>query len=316
MSDSRHRLAGVNLNLFPVLDAMLRHHSVTRSARELGVTPSAVSHSLRELRGLLGDPLFVRTGSRMVPTPRARAVGAQLRGGLGLLGQVVQPPTVFDPSASTRVCVIATSDEALMAMLPGAFERIRERAPNMVLDVRPRSTHSMQMLELGEVDLLLRLEEDVPTWACRTTLDTGNVVCVVRADHPRVGDTLTPELFATLPHVRISPQGFGSSRTEQRLSELGIERRIAVYTYSFATAPEFVARSDAILTLPEWVARRIAPRLGLRILAPPIPLPGFVLDLIWHQARDDDALSWLRSVLMEEADSVRAATEAAAAHTE
>lgn len=310
MADARNRLAGINLNLFPVLDAMLRHHSVTRSAQELGVTPSAVSHSLRELRALLDDPLFVRAGTGMLPTQRARELGAALRGGLGLLGRVVQPQAVFDPAASTRVCAIATSDEALMQLLPAAFEQVRSQAPGIAFNVRPRSTRSLERLEMGELDLLFQLTTPVPGWAARAVLDTGDVVCVVRGDHPGVGDTLTADCYATLPHVRISPQGFGASTTEQRLQTLGIDRTVAVWTYSFATAAEFVARSDAILTLPAAVARVVAPRLGLRTLDPPFDIPGFVLDMVWHQGRDDDALAWVRSVLLSIAADLRASASA------
>ena len=312
MADARNRLAGVNLNLFPVLDAMLRHQSVTRSAQELGVTPSAVSHSLRELRALLDDPLFVRTGAGMLPTQRAREVGASLRGGLGLLGRVVQPESVFDPAASTRVCSIATSDETLMALLPAVFARAQAAAPRVAFNIRPRSTRSLEQLEVGELDLLFRLSADAPGWAGRAVLDTGDVVCLVRGDHPRVGQALTREDYAALPHVRISPQGFGASTTETRLQALGIERTVSVWTYSFATAAAFVACSDAVLTLPEGVARVVAPGLGLRTLRPPFDIPGFVLDMLWHQGRDDAALAWLRGLLLEEARALRGERRAAA----
>lgn len=306
MTDRRNHLAGINLNLFPVLDAMLRHRSVTRAAQELGVTPSAVSHGLRELRSLLDDPLFVRSGTGMMPTRRATDVEVALRGAMGTLAAVVQRRAVFDPAASSRVFVLAVSDEMIMAMLPRVFERLRDEAPSMGLNLRPRSTRSLEMLEVGEIDLLFRLRDDVPSWAARAPVDEGNVVCVVRGDHPLVGDELTLEVFRTLPHVRISPQGFGASATERRLRELGIERDILIYTFSFATAPEFVARTDAILTLPEGVAYAVAPRLGLRILKPPFDIPDFVLDVIWHQGRDDAALAWLRGVLVECFEEVRA----------
>ncbi|MEX1365922.1 MAG: LysR family transcriptional regulator [Nannocystaceae bacterium] len=304
--DRRNQLAGINLNLFPVLGAMLRHRSVTRAAQELGVTPSAVSHALRELRALLDDPLFVRAGTGMLPTRRATEVEVALREGLGLLGEVVQRREEFDPAATRRVFTVATSDEVIMATLPRVFSRLQREAPDMAINIRPRSTQSIEMLEVGELDLLLRLTDDVPSWAAHTPLDAGDVVCVVRGDHPRVKARLTAERFRSLPHIRVSPQGFGESTTERRLRELGIERKISIYTFSFATAAEFVAQTDAILTLPEGVAHAVAPRLGLRILTPPFTVPGFVLDMIWNQRRDDPALAWLRQVLIDAAADVRA----------
>ncbi len=304
MTDARLPLSAVNLNLFPVLDAMLRHQSVSRSAEELGVTPSAVSHALRELRSLLDDPLFVRSGGVMLPTRRARDVGVALRGGLGLLARVIQPQSVFDPAASARVCTLATSDETLLSLIPATFARLRREAPSMAFNVRPRTVRAMEMLEVGELDLLFQLEQDLPAWAGHTVIDRGEVACLVRADHPAVGETLTPETYSALPHVRVSPQGYGMSTTEQRLHALGIQRRIAVRTYSFVTAAELVARSDAIVTMPERLARVMASRLDLRVMAPPFDVPGFVLDLVWHRGRDDDALAWLRGVLLEVAPTV------------
>lgn len=305
MADRRNPLAGINLNLFPVLDAMYRHHSVTRASQELGVTPSAVSHALRELRALLDDPLFVRSGTGMMPTRRAAELEFAVRDAIGRLGEVVQRRPEFDPSGARRVFAIATSDEVMMAILPRVCARLRREAPGVGLNIRPRSSRSIEMLEVGELDLLFRLADDVPAWAACTPLDTGEVVCLVRADHPRVGDTLTLEDYQTLPHVRVSPQGFGASTTERQLEALGIERQILVYTFAFATAPEFVARTDAILTLPEAVAREVVARLGLRVVAPPFPIPNFELDMVWHQGRDDAALTWLRSVLVDVATDVR-----------
>jgi DNA-binding transcriptional LysR family regulator len=306
MADRRNPLAGIKLNLFAVLDAMLRHRSVTRAANELGVTPSAVSHSLRDLRTLLDDSLFVRSGTGMMPTRRATELEAALRGAMGALGDVVRRRQAFDPAATRRVFTVATSDEASMALLPRAFARLQRDAPGIGLNIRPRTTRSIEALEVGEIDLLFRLTGDVPSWAASETIDTGEVVCVVRGDHPIVDDTLTLDAYRGLPHVRISPQGFGASSTEQRLAAMGIERDILVYTYSFATAPAFVARTDAVLTLPAWVALAIAPGLGLRILPPPFDIPPFVLDLIWHQGRDDVALQWLRALLIDVAAEVRA----------
>jgi len=305
MANCRNALAGVNLNLFPVLDAMLRHRSVSKAAQELGVTPSAVSHALRELRALLDDPLFVRSGVGMMPTRRATDVEIALRGSLGALSEVVQRRAEFDPAASRRSFSVATSDEFLMETAPRIFDRLQREAPGMVLNWRPRSTRSMEQLEVGELDLLLRLTGKVPSWATRVPLDWGRVVCLVRGDHPAVAESLTLEQYERLPHVRISPQGFGESETEKSLSALGIERSVLVYTFSFATAAPFVARTDAVVTLTEAVARGIAPRFGLRILEPPFEIPDFTLDMIWHQGRDDAALAWLRGVFLEAAEQVR-----------
>jgi len=297
MADNRNRLIGINLNLFVVLAALLEHRSATRAAAELRVTPSAVSHSLRELRRLLDDPLFVRSGAGLVPTERARALETELSEALGGLGRVVQREHTFDPAESTRHITIATADDAGMTALPAMVSRVSKAAPGMTLDIRHRSGRGLAPLEAHRVDLLIQLADSAPGWAAQAPLYSDTMACLVRADHPQVGDVLTLDQFRRLSHIRISPEGYGPSHVDDMLTRAGVERHVSVYTWSFLMAPELVAGTDAILTMPSRMARIAASRLGLKVFEPPLPLPGFTIAMYWHRGRDDHALKWLRGQL-------------------
>ncbi|HJK89572.1 MAG TPA: LysR family transcriptional regulator, partial [Polyangiaceae bacterium LLY-WYZ-15_(1-7)] len=121
-------LARTNLNLLLTLDALLEERSVTRAAARLGVTQSAVSHALRQLREQLGDRLFVRARGAMAPTPRALALAGPLRQGLRALQQALEDAPEFDPARSRRRFVLATTDLVAATVSPALVARLREEA--------------------------------------------------------------------------------------------------------------------------------------------------------------------------------------------
>ncbi|MEL6180833.1 MAG: LysR substrate-binding domain-containing protein, partial [Myxococcota bacterium] len=219
------------------------------------------------------------------------------------LEEVVARPDRFDPATSSRRCVLVTADDAMATVLPSFAATVLRKAPGMTLEIRPRIVPMVDELEAESVDLVIQLERELPSWAGSVQLYRDGLVCVVREGHPDVGDALTLEQFCRLPHVRISPEGFGASGLDRMLEAMGVERRIAVYAFSFAMAPEIVMRTDAVLTMPIRQARVIAPRLGLRLVEPPFEMPWFATQLVWHRGRDDSALAWLREQLVESAQA-------------
>ena len=149
-----HDLVGVDLNLFVAFDALARERSVTLAARRLGVTQSAMSHTLRRLRELLGDPLLVRGQGGMVLTPRAEALVVPLRSSLVALGRTLTESTQFDPKTAERTFRLATPDLFDVLAIPPLLHRIRKEAPNVDLHVVPVQRRRLaDELETGDVDL-------------------------------------------------------------------------------------------------------------------------------------------------------------------
>ena len=144
-----------DLRLFLVLDALLDHRSVTRAASALGLTQSAVSHSLRALRTRFGDPLLVRTGNALSPTPRALALRPGLSLGLAELERVLGRQAAFDPAQSTRCFTLATPDHPQFTVLPELFSWIRREAPGLDFQVRPIGPGLAEDLASGRLDLVL-----------------------------------------------------------------------------------------------------------------------------------------------------------------
>jgi DNA-binding transcriptional LysR family regulator len=153
----------------------------------------------------------------------------------------------------------------------------------------------------------------------RTTLRcvrlfTESFACLVRRDHPEVGDSLSLETFTRLSHALISPRGSGPSFVDNALAELGLGRRIALRIPFFLAAPMIIARSDLILTAPRRVAMQFAESLPLRVIEPPLPLASFSVHLVWHERDDTEpAHTWLRKAICRAAESATEETSSSAA---
>ncbi|MCB9544808.1 MAG: LysR family transcriptional regulator [Myxococcales bacterium] len=290
-------LESLNLNLLVTLDALLEARSVTAAARRLGLTQSAVSHALGRLRALLGDAVLVRTPAGMVPTPRAAALEAPLRRALLGLHHLVFEPPGFDPGASTRTFRVATSDLFAVFLAP-VVARSRADAPGVDLDIVGSGADPFEGLESGAVDVAIGVNAPGAERFLRLVLLRERFVCLVRTDHPEVGEALDLDTFCRLPHALISPSGRGGGAVDAALAQVGRSRRIALRIKFFLAAPFALARSDLILTAPSRLAQELAAALPLRIVEPPLALPDFDLCLFFHERlRDDPGHRWLRGMV-------------------
>ncbi len=305
-------LVGVDLNLVVAFDALAREQSVTRAAHRLGVTQSAVSHALRRLRDLLGDPLLVRGKGGMVLTPRAQSLVVPVRTGLVTLQRALAQPGPFDPATARRAFTIASPDLFDVLVLPPLLERVRADAPGIDLAVVAGEERRLpERLETGELDLAVmpRIEDDEPrppdpTGLVRRTLLHDDFTCFLRADHPTLAGprrrrrSLKLDAWVELSHALVSPTGEGLGLVDRALATHGRTRRIALRVPNFYSALVIVAHSDLALTAPTPLGRLARGLPEIVALAPPLPLPRHALDLVWHErfAKDPGHL-WLRNLV-------------------
>jgi DNA-binding transcriptional LysR family regulator len=306
------RLSAVDLNLTVAFDALARELSVTRAAQRVGVTQSAMSHSLRRLRELLGDPLLVRGRGGMVLTPRAEALVVPLRSALVMLGRALAAGPGFEPGSARRAFSIASPDLFDVLMVPALLERVRDRAPAVDIAVVPAEERRLaERLETGEVDVAItpRLDELDRELApgsagglLQRTLLRDRFVCLLRADHPalRARRGLTLEGYAALSHALVSPRGEGPGFVDRALERHGLVRRIALRVPHFYSALAIVAHSDLVLTAPSALGRLAPAGLPVRALAPPLRLPRHSVNLVWHERfSNDPGHRWLRDLVLE-----------------
>ncbi|MCG8591389.1 MAG: LysR family transcriptional regulator [Proteobacteria bacterium] len=295
-------LANVDLNLLVALDALLAERNVTRAAARVGLTQSAMSNTLRRLRSLLDDPVLVRTGQGMLPTPRALELAEPIRTALEQLAGALAVRDGFDARRAERVFRIYSTDSLQFMLLPALAERLGREAPGIDLEFRHSDRGDpVEDLRRGRLDLIVG--PVLGAWESLSCDDLfhEDMAAVVRQDHPDVGRRLTLKRFVEIPHVVVSPFGRGgASFVDEELESQGLSRRIALQTPHFLVVPYVLAESDWLAVLPRRVAQHFAEFLPLRILKPPIEHAGFDVRMRWDPRSDaDPGHRWLRGLVSE-----------------
>jgi DNA-binding transcriptional LysR family regulator len=294
---ARIELANFNLNLLLALDGLLGARSVSGAARRVRVTPSAMSHSLAELRSLLRDPLLVRSGRAMVLTPRAEALVGPVHKLLADAEHLLRGGGAFDPRTAERHFVIAAPDFLATLLLPPLIAAAARDAPGVSFEIVPSARRgNAWLLETGEVDLALGAIVDETPGIRRADLCTEGFACAARRGHPTIDATLDLATYVKTPHLVIMlGDDSGPTWIDQALAKLGRKRTVVVRTRYFMTAPLVIARTDLLLTGPRMLIRYFAELAPIQVLTPPIELPTYPEEAYWHERFDEDPPHrWLR----------------------
>jgi DNA-binding transcriptional LysR family regulator len=299
-------LAGIDLNLLVVFDAIMIERQVTRAGERLGLSQPATSNALARLRNLTKDELFVRNRGRLDPTPVAIALAKQIQPALSQIQTALSTAQPFDPLTSNRVFTIGMSDYVEFVLLPRLLAKLATTAPHVKIQVKSGNRQQLlAQLDSGEIDLICGLFPDKIAWHEQQLLFSERFVCVCRQDLPSIGDTLSLEEYVNADHLLVSVQEDMVGRVDYILAQQNLSRNIAVSTPHFLVAPSILVRTNLIVTLVERVAQEFAPTLNLKILPCPLPLKGFSVFMRWHKSmRDRSTNSWLRSVIAEVAIEV------------
>jgi DNA-binding transcriptional LysR family regulator len=293
------RLAQIDLNLLLVLDTVLAERSVARAGQRLHVTPSAISNSLARLRSLLGDPLVIRSGRGIVPTPRATRLAPALRRALDELERVVHKD-VFDPLTTTRQFTLALADAGQIAYFPNLVIRFAREMPCARLRAVGIDTYvSTDGVAGVEIDAaLIGLHEKTPGVHLKP-LYLERSILVAGRGRRFPGRRITKAQLAALKHVdvQVAP-GHGYRKLDEAYARLGIDRKVTAIVPSFIAAAAVVAQTELVAMLPAGLVERLGERFGLQTLASPAPTITTQLNLVWHERTDrDPAMQAFRDVL-------------------
>jgi DNA-binding transcriptional LysR family regulator len=294
-------LAGVDLNLLVLFDALMAERSVTRAASRVGLTQPAASHALARLRGLFKDPLFVRTPKGMTPTALAIDAAGPIRSALDQIRDVLASEQAFNSTKSDRVFTIGLSDYAAFLLLPGLLERIESRAPNVRLIVRNTNRVSaLAMIDDGDVELIVGNFPDPLQHMSEDFLCMEEFVCAGRRDHPDFTDNLDIETYLGLRHLHVSLKGEPQGYLDDIIRSRGFHRNVVVTVGHFLIAPFLLGSTDAIATEPRRILEPLGKLLDLKLMRPPIDIPPFKVTQIWHKRYDtDQGHKWLRNLAQE-----------------
>jgi DNA-binding transcriptional LysR family regulator len=302
MSNIHHiNLAGIDLNLLIVFDALMTEQNVTRAGKRVGLSQPATSNALARLRSLINDDLFTRTAAGLRPTPTAIVLHQQLRPALQQIQAALLEQSTFDPATSDRVFAIGMSDYVEFTLLSHLMQKLQILAPEVSVQIRSGDRQKLlSLLDRGEIDLACGVFPEKIAWHQEQLLLQESYVCVCRSNHPIIDSSLSLEEYLSVSHLLVSVKEDRIGRVDTLLAKQNLKRHIALSTPHFLTAPFILAQTDLVATLAHRVALAFANHQQLKLLPPPFPIPGFSVYMRWHHSTETSPASqWLRSIVLE-----------------
>jgi DNA-binding transcriptional LysR family regulator len=301
-----------DLNLLLALDAILQEQNVTKAGRRIGLSAPATSHALARIRELLDDPVLVRAGRKMVLTPRAESLLPRIRSLVEEAKTVLSGDKPFSPLELARTFTVFATDQFLLVVGTVIDRLVREEAPRVKLLFLPSTMDDPALLRNGAGDMAVCLPFHYPGEFRTRLLFKERFACVVRQDNHAVGSRLTLDDYLALEHIVVAPLG-APSIVDRALAERGLERNVVRTVPYFMIGLQLVATSDYVLTISASAAAAMAGTFRLRLLEPPLPLPVYGLNLLWHPRLDGEpANQWLRRLFLravKEAPGLRRGSE-------
>ncbi|MBV5292151.1 MULTISPECIES: LysR family transcriptional regulator [Curvibacter] len=292
---------GIDLNLLVAFDALMGERNVTRAATRVGVSQPAMSAALSRLRKLLGDPLFLRGASGLLPTQRARDLAEPLSQALAQIGATLLAPTEFLPERASLVFNLGLQDYPTYVLLPPLLEALAEQAPGIALNVRAFNdrNHAVDLLDAGAIDAAVGV---VPTQTdgrilTRPLLEDEFVTILAR-DNPAARRGMSMKNFLSLSHVLVSPEGDRHGIVDQALARDGKVRKLGLTLPQMFAVPGVVARTNMAATVMKRFALSSEAASHLLLFPPPLTLPAITFHLTWHRRNDaSQSQVWLRNLI-------------------
>lgn len=290
-------VASTDLNLLVVLDVLLQERNVTRAAKRLHRTQSATSHALGRLREQLADPILVRVGGEMRPTPKAERLAGEVSRILRTIGRVLSHEGAFDPATTDRVFALAGPD-FVAATLPVLLARMADATPAAGVELVAAGPGMLRDVADGRLDVAIAPTEAPKTEGLRSApLVTLDWAVYARADHP-AARAWSAKAWAAYPHVRVRTASGSGGPVDAAARARKLSRRTGPYLPHFLLAPPLLARTDLLMTVPRAVFADVAPRFGLVALPCPVKLEPIELSIFWSAQLDrDPAITWFRQLL-------------------
>ncbi|QOL48159.1 LysR family transcriptional regulator [Massilia litorea] len=300
----------LDLNLLPVFDTLIRVRNVSRAAEELDMSQSAVSHALKRLRSFFGDPLFLKTGSGMQPTPRALELLAPVSSVLATVRGELLVREGFDAASARRSFGLCLTDMGELIFLPRLIAQLRRAAPGCTLRTLQVPMHQIQaVLESGEADLALGSLHSVPEGLFQQQLFARSFVTIVNRSNRTIGEVLSRDQFFAMEHILVSLSGRIEDAYDAVIDEGNAQgngsRRVYLTTPHFLTVPMIIEQNpDLIATVPRELATKFATYKSIRMVETPVRVPPFGIRQFWHPRFQHDAANmWLRKLVKETFDT-------------
>lgn len=294
-------LRRLDLTVLLVFVNLLRFKKASDVADHMGLTQSAISHSIKRLRDAFGDPLFLRTPKGMEPTAIAVALDPKIRTVIETLSDALTQPVAFDPTTSTDIFRIGAYDNEMATVIPALLKHIREHAPGMRVSILPLARRpALEALERQDIDMSLGFVWNLPRSIRRTQLYVEDYCVVMRRGHPLEGPKLDLETYLTAEHLLVSPNGDLSGIVDAELKAQGRSRHVAMSVPHFLPALSIVVKTDLIATLPSRLVASQSRHFKVTRHKPPIEIRAFAVSALLHERNINSPMhNWVEASLVK-----------------
>ena len=291
----------IDMNLLVALDALLAEGSVTGAARRLGLSSSAMSRTLARLRSATGDPLLVRAGRGLVPTPRAAELRDQVHELTRDVRTVLSPRVdLLDLAALERIFTIRANEGFIERFSAPLVAAVTMAAPRVRLRFAPKPVKDALPLREGLIDLEIGVLGAFAPEVRTQSIFRDKFMGVVRLGHPLLTGPVTPERYAACKHVVASRKNIFTGPVDGALAELGLRREIVAVVPGHPDAMRVARQSDLVALVPRSCLGSADPLAeGLASFELPVRTPEIVISAMWHPRMEaDPAHRWLRDIVM------------------
>ena len=303
-------LNGLDLNLLPPLEALLRRKNVTLAAADAGMSQPAMSRALGRLRSIFDDPLLVRGAKGLALTPKALDLAVALRPALERVKEVFHAPN-FDPKTAQRTIRFASSDVHNTLIFPTLLRNLAREAPGLDLSCEPYGPDLLARMASGNLDFAFALDTSpLPTGAQSVYLAQDELALVMRRDHPLARHDWALSDYGKVPHILINILNDGVNDLDALLALHGVQRRTLWSTPHFLAALAAVSATDAVTTLSRAFAARFADQFDLISHRPPFESRSLGIVLVMsHMRAHDPLMAWVAEQVKRAATEVYAAAD-------
>ncbi len=287
----------VDLNLFVIFDAIMREESMTAAAERLALTQPSVSNAVSRMRHAWGDPLFIKQGRGIKPTPTALKLWQQTRAPLETIRDAANKDQ-FNPATTKRTFRIAATDFAIDMLWLPLLKTLEKEAKDIDIHAVPYTMNS-DVLKEARADLIIDIHLRSDTALNATRLFDNHYVCAMRHDHPLAGRAMDMNSFVNANHLLMSLSGEASGEVDRLLAMQGLKRRIACTVNHFSGIASLLINSNLITVIPRPAIEHAIRAKQLFVTAPPMSIAPAPISMIWHHRNNrDQGLKWLREKIV------------------
>ena len=296
------KLNRTNLNLMLVFYTLYRERHLTKAAETLCLSQPAVSHSLKKLRVIFNDELFLKTAEGMEPTPTANQIDAAIEKGLLFFEQAISINSDFDQATSNREFRIGLADDMNQTVQPYLIGHALKHAPNVSFNLLPtklaRIEESDDVLRTKDLDIAIAQLEYLPQGQNHEFLFEDRIGCIADAKHYGSGDCISMEALIGNPHILLAHREDMPSLVTKKLAALGLTRKIVAKTPHVMPLARILPGTNLITGIYESAAKLICPGTSLKFYTLPFEINPFIVCLLWDARKDKDpGIRWLRQLL-------------------